>query len=118
MMASCDAHRGTRVVSIFHIRLPPFDGYARRVYGAAPKSVRTRWIMAAPSHRWREGAAVTGSDALIGVRVEIRDVGPRDGLQVEAPNRCWVADLTNVQLPEGFVYLACILDLYSRTCIG
>jgi putative transposase len=40
------------------------------------------------------------------------------GLQVEAPNRCWVADLTYVRLPEGFVYLACILDVYSRKCIG
>jgi len=40
------------------------------------------------------------------------------GLQVEAPNRCWVSDLTYVRLPEGFVYLACILDLYSRKCIG
>jgi putative transposase len=39
-------------------------------------------------------------------------------LQVEAPNCCWVADLTYVRLPEGFVYLACILDVYSRKCIG
>jgi putative transposase len=23
-----------------------------------------------------------------------------------------------VRLPEGFVYLACILDIYSRKCIG
>ncbi len=40
------------------------------------------------------------------------------GLQVEAPNRYWVADLTYVRLPEGFVYLACLLDVYSRKCIG
>jgi transposase InsO family protein len=40
------------------------------------------------------------------------------GLQIEAPNRCWVADLTYVRLPEGFVYLACVLDVYSRKCIG
>ena len=40
------------------------------------------------------------------------------GLQVEAPNRCWVADSTYVRLPEGFVYLACILDIYSHKCIG
>ena len=40
------------------------------------------------------------------------------GLQVEAPNRCWVADLTYVRLPEGFVYLACLLDVSSRKCIG
>ena len=40
------------------------------------------------------------------------------GLQVEAPNRCWVADLTYVRLPEGEVFLACLLDVYSRKCIG
>jgi putative transposase len=40
------------------------------------------------------------------------------GLQVEAPNRCWVSDLTYVRLPEGFMYLACLLDVYSRKCIG
>ncbi len=39
-------------------------------------------------------------------------------LQVEAPNRCWVADLTYVRLPEGLVYLACLLNVYSRKCIG
>lgn len=40
------------------------------------------------------------------------------GIQVEAPNRCWVADFTYVRLPESFVYLACLLDAYSRKCIG
>jgi putative transposase len=39
-------------------------------------------------------------------------------LAIEAPNHCWVADLTYVHLPEGFVYLACLLDAYSRKCIG
>ena len=40
------------------------------------------------------------------------------GLSIESLNQCWVADLTFVRLPEGFVYLACILDAYSRKCIG
>src|SRR6266496_2486891 len=40
------------------------------------------------------------------------------GLQVEAPNCRWVADLTYVRLPEGFVYLVCLLDAYSCKCIG
>ncbi len=40
------------------------------------------------------------------------------GLQVEAPNRWWVSDLTYVRLPEGEVFLACMLDVYSRTGIG
>ncbi len=36
-------------------------------------------------------------------------------------NAIWgfvVVDLTYVRLPEGFVYLACLLDVYSRTYIG
>ena len=39
-------------------------------------------------------------------------------LSIEALNQCWVADLTYVRLPEGFVYLACITDAYSRKCLG
>ena len=30
----------------------------------------------------------------------------------------WVADLTSIGLPSIFVYLAAILDAYSRKCIG
>ena len=33
-------------------------------------------------------------------------------------NEAWVADLTYVRLPTTFLYLACILDAYSRRCIG
>lgn len=39
-------------------------------------------------------------------------------LVIQAPNQCWVADLTFVRLPEGFAYLAALLDAYSRKCIG
>jgi putative transposase len=40
------------------------------------------------------------------------------GKTVEAPNTCWIADITYIRLPHLFVYLACILDAYSRKCIG
>jgi putative transposase len=30
----------------------------------------------------------------------------------------WVADLTYIRLPRSFVYLAAILDAYSRKCVG
>ncbi len=33
-------------------------------------------------------------------------------------NEAWVADLTYVRPPTTFLYLACILDAYSRRCIG
>lgn len=34
------------------------------------------------------------------------------------PNQLWVADITYIALPEGFVYLAAILDAYSRKAVG
>jgi putative transposase len=40
------------------------------------------------------------------------------GMTIEAPDLVWVADLTSIRLPSSFVYLAAILDAYSRTCVG
>lgn len=37
---------------------------------------------------------------------------------VTAPNQVWVADITYVRLPTTFVYLACVLDAFSRRCVG
>lgn len=36
----------------------------------------------------------------------------------DAPNKIWVADITYIRLPLGFVYLAAILDAFSRKVIG
>jgi transposase InsO family protein len=38
--------------------------------------------------------------------------------QVEQPNRVWAGDITYVWTTEGWLYLAVVLDLYSRTVIG
>ena len=35
-----------------------------------------------------------------------------------APNQIWVADITYIQTQEGWLYLAAILDLYSRKIVG
>jgi putative transposase len=35
-----------------------------------------------------------------------------------APNRRWVADITYVRTDEGWLYLAGVLDLYSRRIVG
>jgi transposase InsO family protein len=37
---------------------------------------------------------------------------------VPQPNRTWVGDVTSVRTFEGWLYLAVILDLYSRRVIG
>jgi putative transposase len=40
------------------------------------------------------------------------------GLEVDAPDVVWVADITSIRLPSNFVYLAAFLDAYSRKCVG
>ncbi len=39
-------------------------------------------------------------------------------LRIEAPNTVWVADITYIRLRRTFVYLATILDSFSRVCVG
>ncbi len=41
-----------------------------------------------------------------------------NGRTPDAPDVIWVADLTSIRLKVEFVYLATILDAYSRRCIG
>jgi len=38
--------------------------------------------------------------------------------QVRAVNQVWVADITYIRIRASFVYLAAILDLYSRKVVG
>ncbi len=37
---------------------------------------------------------------------------------VAVPNRAWVTDITYIKTYEGFLYLAAVIDLYSRRVIG
>ena len=38
--------------------------------------------------------------------------------QASAPNRIWVTDFTYVPVYSGFVYVALVIDLYSRAIVG
>jgi putative transposase len=40
------------------------------------------------------------------------------GLKVTRLNQLWVSDITYVRLPHGFAYLATIIDVFSRKCVG
>jgi transposase InsO family protein len=40
------------------------------------------------------------------------------GMELTAPDVVWVADITYIRLLSSFVYLAAILDAYSRKCVG
>jgi putative transposase len=39
-------------------------------------------------------------------------------MKVDGPNQLWVADITYVAITVGFVYLAAILDAWSRRVVG
>jgi putative transposase len=36
----------------------------------------------------------------------------------DRPDQAWVADITYIRLPTTFAYLACVLDAWSRRCVG
>lgn len=40
------------------------------------------------------------------------------GLVVDGPNQLWVGDLTYIAIAGGFVYLAALLDAWSRRVVG
>jgi hypothetical protein len=48
---------------------------------------------------------------------KLPDLVDRD-FTVEAPNRLWVSDLTYVATWRGFVYVAFVIDAYSRMIVG
>jgi|ERR1700730_807344 len=42
----------------------------------------------------------------------------RDPQQLTAPNRKWIADFTYVWTAEGWLYVAAVVDLFSRRIVG
>jgi putative transposase len=40
------------------------------------------------------------------------------GLKIDGRNQVWVADITYIRILTGFLYLAVVLDLFSRRVIG
>ncbi len=54
----------------------------------------------------RDGSAVSAPDLI------------RQNFAAVAPDRLWVADITYVCTEGGFVYLAFVLDAYSRKLVG
>ena len=61
---------------------------------------------AAPIPRPAHRAATTAPDLV------------RRDFSAEAPNRLWVADITDLPTGEGFLHLAAIVDVFSRRVVG
>lgn len=40
------------------------------------------------------------------------------GLKIEYPNQVWQVDITYIKVGNGFVYLTCLIDVFSRKVMG
>jgi putative transposase len=40
------------------------------------------------------------------------------GLCIERPNQVWAVDITYIKIHRGFVYLTCLIDIFSRKIMG
>jgi transposase InsO family protein len=66
------------------------------------------------SRRKRRFKATTDSNHSLPVAENVLD----RKFEVDAPNVAWVTDITYVWTSEGWLYLAAILDLFSRRVVG
>lgn len=75
-------------------------------------SMREQGLRARPRRR-RQGLTKAGKQAK-----KAPDALRRDFTPPEEPNRRWVGDLTEIPSDGGKLYLADVLDLHSRRCVG
>lgn len=40
------------------------------------------------------------------------------GIKIDRPNQVWQVDITYIKMRHGFVYLVCLIDVYSRKIMG
>jgi putative transposase len=73
-----------------------------REHGLAARRTRRRRGLTKPDRSARKAPDLLG-----------RDFSLRD-----KPNQAWVGDLTDIPTDEGPLYLASVLDLHSRRCVG
>ena len=96
-------------------------GYRRVRSGAAPTGRCGEWQEAPTLEAGARFAAKTATplrrdDRQRPCRADLSDVAK--DVAPDRPNQFWVADLTYVTIPGGFVYLAAILDAWSRKVVG
>jgi putative transposase len=75
--------------------------------------------------RLMRAAGLPGVSRRKGPRTTVRDTQSRPALHLVhrhftavAPNRLWVAEITHVPTLVGFLYLAVVLDVFSRRVVG
>lgn len=73
--------------------------------------MRERGLVGEMKRKWRHPAGAVTSDPCEPNKLD------RD-FTTAAPNRSWVTDITYVRTWEGWLYLAVVIDLFSRRVVG
>jgi putative transposase len=72
--------------------------------------MKERGLVGEPQRRWHRPSSASGD-------VSVPNTLAR-AFNVSAPNRVWASDITYVRTGEGWLYLAVVLDLFSRRVVG
>lgn len=78
----------------------------------AARTLMNEAQVAARQRRKKKGSKMTPQRL-----IDVKNVLNRN-FEMTAPNKAWVADITEIKSVEGKFYLASILDLYSRKIVG
>ncbi|GEM78510.1 hypothetical protein VSU01S_07550 [Vibrio superstes NBRC 103154] len=73
--------------------------------------IRQEGLEAQVGYKKRRGM-YSSQPALIAQNILDRNFSPSE------PNQSWVTDITYIRTHEGWLYLAIVLDLYSRAIVG
>ena len=87
-------------------------------HGVAVSRKRVARLMRENGPRRRAGSAASGHDGLEARRCPSRRTCSTASSRSTAPNVAWVTDITYIWTREGWLYLAAILDLFSRRVVG
>ena len=100
------------------VRLVTDQGYS---FGEAGRSLGVRGDLIS---RWKRRfeAAEESSGRQVSEQQRIRELEAEDLIEQDfaasEPNEKWVSDITYVWTDEGWLYLATVMDLYSRAIVG
>jgi putative transposase len=137
--------RGTRCDCCELLDVSRSGYYARVDRPAAPKTTSDAWLVVEIRARWWAAAARTAVHACTSKRIE--RLRRENGLvarqkrrfehttdsrhehpiapnvldrkfDVDAANKTWVGDVTYIPTAEGWLYLAVLIDLFSRRVVG